>query len=177
MMGGGRAGRRRSTSEWAYGGGGAVLALDGHAATEVEGLEAKFVILFLQQIERIHGLVQLENDAPRRVLVHAQPLRAARHHKMRAVRRDRQRRRPRLRPASRTGRCPSWRNAGPGAAQPPWSARGALRSGRGRGGAGCGLEEVAVVGPVFDDAARVETRLRRGRVELHVPPAPWWRSV
>lgn len=101
MMGGGRAGRRRSTSEWAYGGGGAVLALDGHAATEVEGLEAKFVVLFLQQIERIHGLVQLENDAPRRVLVHAQPLRAARHHKMRAVRRDRQRRRPRLRLGNR----------------------------------------------------------------------------
>ena len=97
MMGGGRAGRRRSTSEWAYGGGGAVLALDGHAATEVEGLEAKFVILFLQQIERIHGLVQLENDAPRRVLVPAQPLRACTSPQNACRPARSQRRRPRLR--------------------------------------------------------------------------------
>ena len=53
MMGGGRAGRRRSTSEWAYGGGGAVLALDGHAAAEVEGLEAIGVVaLWVEEAKR-----------------------------------------------------------------------------------------------------------------------------
>ena len=45
-MGGGRAGRRRSTSEWAYGGGGAVLALvasGGRVQRGVEAVEARGV--------------------------------------------------------------------------------------------------------------------------------------
>ena len=184
MMGGGRAGRRRSTSEWAYGGGGAVLALDGHAATEVEGLEAEFVILFLQQIERIHGLVQLENDAPRRVLVHAQPLRAARHHKMRAVRRDRQRRRPRLRLGNRVQvgvhleaeREALWCCA----AAMERAGRAALGPRVARQGTGCGALEKSPSLAQYSMTPRVSVDTTAAWAVLSCmcnTGAVWWRSV
>ena len=69
-MGGGRAGRRRSTSEWAYGGGGAVLALDRHPPAKVEGLEAiRVVALLLQRVHRVVRLVKAAAAGARRPFI------------------------------------------------------------------------------------------------------------